>query len=126
MIEIGIDETNAGVLQKDISDKQQISLKYLDNIIASLKTSGLIVNARGRKSGYKLARRPSEITILDILNSFEPGISIVDCVQANYNCILRKTCGVKDFWNGLNDVIINYFVSRTLEDLINSHKSKLF
>ena len=124
MIEIGIDETNAGVLQKDISDKQKISLKYLDTIIASLKTSGLIVNASGRKSGYKLARRPSEITILDILNSFEPGISIVDCVNENYNCILRKTCGVKDFWNGLNNVIIEYFVSCTLEDLISSHKSR--
>jgi len=125
MLEIGLDETNIGVLQKDISDRQQISLKYLDNIIAALKTSGLIVNARGRKSGYRLSRKPSEIRILDIYNAFEPGMNVVDCVRDGYNCILSKTCGVKDFWNGLNRVVTDYFESNTLEDIINAHKSRL-
>lgn len=125
MLEIGLDDTSNGVLQKDISDRQKISLKYLDNIIAALKTSGLIINARGRKSGYKLARKPSEISVLNIYNAFEPGIAVVDCVRDEYNCILSKTCGVKDFWDGLNHVVTEYFATHTLEDIINTHKSKL-
>lgn len=123
MLEIALDSTESGVFQKDIAERQKISVKYLDNIIASLKTSGLIINKRGRKSGYKLSRPPSQITMLDIFRAFEPGMTIVDCMEQGYDCQLYNTCGARSFWQGLNDKITDYFESYTLEDLIKVHKS---
>lgn len=125
MLDIALDETGNGVFQKDIARRQRISVKYLDNIIASLKTSGLIINIRGRKSGYRLSRLPSEIKLLDIYKAFEPGISIVDCMEHGFDCELSKTCGVRSFWEGLNNQIINYFDSFTLQNLIKEHKSRI-
>ena len=124
ILEIALNETDNGVFQKDIADQQQISVKYLDTIISSLKTAGLIVNKRGRKSGYVLTRKPEEIKMLDVYSAFEPGVVIVDCIDRNYICKLSKQCGVREFWSGLNDVIENYLESYTLEDLIKEHRSK--
>lgn len=124
ILEIALDETEGGVFQKDIAERQQISVKYLDNIIASLKTAGLIINAKGRKSGYILTRKPSEIKVIDVYNAFEPGIIVVDCMSGKYVCDLSSKCGVRGFWHGLNNTIINYFESYTLEDLIKEHKVK--
>lgn len=125
MLEIAMDEAEGGIFQKDIAERQQISIKYLDSIIASLKASGLILNKKGKKSGYVLSRKPSEIRILDIYRAFEPGINIVDCMSANYLCQLAHTCGVRNFWKGLNQAIEDYFRSCTLEDLMHEHKSAL-
>ncbi len=124
MLEIALDESGNGVFQKDISARQNISVKYLDHIIPALKSAGLILNKHGRKSGYILTRKPSEIKVLDIYNAFEPGIVIVDCMSSNYVCELSKKCGARDFWFGLNKVIIRYFESYTIEDLIKEHRSK--
>lgn len=124
MLEIALGENEKGVLQKEISDHQKISVKYLDNIIASLKTAGLITTARGKKSGYRTTREPGQIKILDIYKAFEPEIAVVDCMSNNHECELAETCGARDFWDGLNARITDYFQSCTLEDLVNSHKEK--
>lgn len=125
MLEIAMNESENGVFQKDIAVRQLISVKYLDSIIASLKASGLIHTRKGKKSGYVLSRKASEIKILDIYRAFEPGISIVDCMAPDYNCKLSDTCGVRNFWKGLNQTIEDYFSSLTLEDLLKEHKSAL-
>lgn len=125
MLEIALDENSRGVFQKDISERQHISVKYLDTIIASLKTAGLIMNVRGKKSGYIVTRPPGKIKILDIYKAFEPGIVIVDCMNHNYVCDLSKSCGIRDFWGGLNETIISYLDSHTLEDIVIEHKLKL-
>jgi len=124
MLEIALDKTESGVFQKDIAIRQNISVKYLDNIIASLKASGLIINKRGRKSGYRLSRPPAEISMLDIYKAFEPDITIVDCMEQGYDCQQFSTCGVRLFWEGLNNQITEYFRSFTLEDLIKVHKRR--
>jgi Rrf2 family protein len=119
MIEIASDDSGSGVYQKDISSNQEISLKYLDHIIHSLKTSGLITNVKGKKSGYALTRKPSEITIFDIHNAFEPGICIIDCLSEHVQCDRRNGCSARGFWGTLNQQIVDYFKSVSLEDLIN-------
>ena len=124
ILEIALEESEIGVFQKDISKRQNISVKYLDNIISALKTAGLIINARGKKSGYKLTRKPGKIKIADVYNAFEPGVVVVDCLSSKYVCERASKCGVRDFWRGLNNTIIDYLESYTLEDLINEHKRK--
>ena len=120
MLEIAQGSSGSGVFQKDIANNQQISNKYLDHIIYALKTSQLISNLKGKKSGYVLTRNPSEITILDIHNAFEPGICVIECLSGNYECDRSVGCKTKDFWGGLNNMILEYFRSVTLQDLIDN------
>ncbi|MFH0843618.1 MAG: Rrf2 family transcriptional regulator [Bacteroidota bacterium] len=124
ILEIALDETDNGVFQKDISERQDISVKYLDNIITALKTAGLVINARGKKSGYKLTRKPGKIKIIDVYNAFTPGVVIIDCLTDKHLCPRTSKCEVRDFWSGLNDTISKYLESFTLEDLIKEHKHK--
>ncbi len=121
MIEIAEDIDQKGVYQKDIAERQRISVKYLDQIISALKAAGLIVNVKGRKSGYILAKDSSEITILDIHNAFEAGVSIIECLNAAIKCELEEFCKTFKFWGNLNKMIHNYFYSVTLLDLINGN-----
>ena len=72
MIEIADCRNSEGILQKDIAERQQISVKYLDYIISALKLKGLIRNVGGRGSGYVIARPAVDITMLDIYTAFEP------------------------------------------------------
>ncbi|OFX67433.1 MAG: Rrf2 family transcriptional regulator [Bacteroidetes bacterium GWE2_29_8] len=118
MIEIGKDNSGNGVFQKDISLNQQISIKYLDHIIHALKVAGLIINVKGKKSGYLISRPANKITMYDIHKAFSPEISVVECVNSKQNCEQAKHCSAQKFWIGLNDNIINHFKSFTLRQMI--------
>jgi len=117
MLEIATGTDN-GIFQKDIARNQDISNKYLDHIIHALKASRLISNVKGKKSGYRLTRKPSEISLFDIHNAFEPGICIIDCLSGNFECKRQADCQAVGFWKNLNDQIVNYFKSVTIDDLI--------
>lgn len=118
MVEIAKADQKIGILQKDISENQKLSIKYLDQIIHSLKIAGLIINIKGKKSGYRLTRDAREITTLDIHNAFEPEIAVTECQSEFITCELKEVCHTNSFWNGLNDHIIEYFTRVTLDDLV--------
>lgn len=118
MVEIAQADPEKGILQKDISQNQELSNKYLDQIILALKVSGLIRNVKGHKSGYVLNRKPSEITLYDIHCAFEAGICVIDCMYPNHQCNRMDTCKVKGFWNDLNQKIIDHFKTTTLADIV--------
>lgn len=116
-------EPQNGIYQKDISKNQNISFKYLDQIISALKAAGLITNVKGKKSGYILTRKPHEITIYEIYKAFEPDITIVECLSENVYCPTENYCATRDFWEGLNNQIIDYLSNHTLEDLVKKQLS---
>jgi len=118
ILEIAMNEKTKGILQKDIAENQEISYKYLDHIINSLKVAGLVARVAGRKSGYVLTRNPKEITIYDVHKAFEPGICIVDCLADNALCDRKGYCALNEFWEKLNNRIIEYFKSTTIRDLM--------
>lgn len=118
VLEIALNDCENGIYQKDISKNQDISYKYLDQILSSLKVAGIITKAGGRKSGYVLTRKPSKITIYDVHKAFEPGICVVDCLALNATCEREKYCSLKGFWGDLNNQIIQYFNSVTIQDLM--------
>ena len=117
MIELAMNGNDSGVYQKEISERQEISFKYLDQIIASLKASGLIVNAEGRMSGYILSKDPEEINVYDVYKAFQHELMIIDCLQGKGNCSREGKCATREFWGGLNDLIVNYLESTNLKDL---------
>jgi len=120
MIEIAKHSTGSkGIFQKDIAKNQELSVKYLDHIIHSLKATGLIINSGGKKNGYSLTRKPKDITIMDIHNAFEPGICVIDCMSDAVQCSRSNHCAAKGFWGGLNNIVIEYFNAITLQDILN-------
>lgn len=122
MVELTLAYGGKGILQKDISDNQEISLKYLDQIIASLKAAGLIVRIGGRKGGYALARQPQHITTYDIYKAFEGDVLINDCIHDEEMLSQKKFCAVIEFWDGLNTQVIDYLKSTSLADIAERQK----
>ncbi|GAO31153.1 RrF2 family transcriptional regulator [Geofilum rubicundum] len=118
MVEIARETNNEGILQKEISLRQKLSNKYLDQIILALKSANLIMNVHGKKSGYILAKPADSITLLDIHQAFEPAMHMVDCLAPNYVCEKEARCSSKLFWQGLNNVVVDYFNSFTLQQIL--------
>lgn len=122
VLEIGLHGIDNGILQKDIAENQNLSYKYLDQILNSLKVAGLVIKAQGTRSGYILSRDPSEITLYDIHNAFERGICVVSCMSDGFECELEEICACKGFWSSLNNKIIEHFKSTSIQDLIDKQK----
>ncbi len=117
MIELALINENIGTLQKNIAKNQEISDKYLDHIIASLKVSGLIKNVKGKKSGYKLTKRSEEINVFEIFSAFESNLLGPDCIESDMACQRSEKCAAKVFWSNFNTAMIDFLKSVSLRDL---------
>ncbi len=116
MIEIALHPE--GILQKDISVNQSISTKYLDQIIASLKASGLIKRVAGKRSGYILAKTTEEISVYDIYKAFEHELNVGDCPTKTSECVLIGQCEIQNYWCDLNTAISNHMRRKTLANIL--------
>jgi Rrf2 family cysteine metabolism transcriptional repressor len=99
-------KTGAPVLLSDIAKRQGISEKYLEQIANRLHKSGLVKTVRGRKGGYLLNKRESEIRLTDIFEILEGPICLVDCVAKPGLCKKSSLCSARDIWSMLSDTII--------------------
>lgn len=123
MLELTLNaDRQQGTLQKEIAENQDVSVKYLDHIIADLKAAGLIVNAGGKKSGYRLNKPAEEITIYDIYVAFEDELLIIDCLQVDGACPRKQTCVLKEYWCDLNQSIRSSMESQNMKELADKHK----
>lgn len=103
---------------KDISARQEISVKYLEQIVASLCKAGLLKSNRGAQGGYRLSRPPEEYTAGMILRATEGSLFPVSCLEDTPNqCPRSKNCSVLVFWQGLSDVMSHYVDGVRLSDL---------
>ena len=118
---IEISKSSKPVLQKEIAERQEISLNYLDSIINGLKNAGLIVNFEGKGSGYILAKKTKDITIYHIYRAFSPELELVNCVCETNECRRSSFCPSKDYWFELNSKIKEFMESKTIEELLNAN-----
>jgi Rrf2 family protein len=125
MIDIAINGgTDGYVSLKDVSKRQEISVKYLEQIVSILNRTGLLTSARGASGGYKLAKKPSEYTAGEILRAAEGSLAPIVCVQNGFDdCNHMDNCGMLPFWQGYNDAVNDYVDSVTLEKLANDMKN---
>ncbi len=108
---------------KEISERQGVSLKYLEQIVPLLTRSGLIRSMRGARGGYHLTRRPDQYTVGDILRATEGNMLTLPCLDPNAPlCDRQEYCVTLPFWSGLQAVIDNYIDSTTLEGLIQQYE----
>ena len=118
MIDLALNSNGRYVTSKEISGRQEISNKYLEQIIAMLNKAGYLETARGNAGGYKLVKKPNEYKIGDILKATEGDLAPIDCLTEEGKCRRQEKCTTYSFWKGLDDVINEYINSKTLEDLI--------
>lgn len=125
MIDLAEHNNGSYITLKEISARQKISVKYLEQIIVQLLKAGLLQSVRGPQGGYKLTKKPSQYTAGAILRVTEGSLVPVACLETKTNkCATYDRCSTVDFWQGLYKVIQNYVDSVTLEDLVNKHISK--
>ncbi len=116
MIDIATQKQEGYISLTDIAKRQEISNKYLEQIIGKLLKAGYLKSARGNSGGYMLSKKPKEYKVGDILRVMEEKLSPTDCVTEG--CSRQENCKTFSFWKGLDDVISEYVDSKTLEDLI--------
>ncbi len=119
MIDIAVNsEGGRNITIKEISKRQGISVKYLEQIVSVLSKARLLRSVRGAQGGYRLSRAPEEYTVGEILRLAEGGLAPVECLDSEENiCPRRGNCSTLAFWEGLNKVISDYVDSVTLADL---------
>ncbi len=118
MLDLAVHDTGEYISLKDISERQDITVKYLEQIVTALTRSGLLRSQRGNNGGYRLAKRPSEYTVGAILRTMEGPLEPVPCLDGMVNqCVRSADCAVLPFWKGFSKVINDYADSVTLQDL---------
>lgn len=124
MLELALNYGKGPIFLKDIADRQEISVGYLEQIIPALKAAGLVNSIRGARGGYTLAREPEGIRLKEIIYALEGPPSIVGCINGSDKCEKIDICVTRDLWNGLNNIIDNYFEQITLNHLVGKHRNK--
>ena len=116
---------NEGLVHlKDIAERQEVSKKYLEHLVARLEADGLLRTVRGTGGGVALTRPPSEITVLDILCTLEGSLAPVECVDRPEVCPRSINCGARDLWAELGGTVTEFLGSVTLEDLKECQKGR--
>ena len=122
MLDLAQNQGEGYVALRDIAARQEISKKYLEQIIPLLNRVGLLQTTRGVQGGYRLTRRPEEYTVLDILEVTETGLAAVACLEKDAaKCPRSADCMTLPVWQGLDKNIRDYLGGITLQDVLDRH-----
>ena len=111
-------EYGKGPLQiRAIAHRQGISNKYLEQLIAVLKSAGLVKSVRGPKGGYLLAKPPAQITLYQVFRALEGPVYTVECLEHEDFCPRYTDCLTRQVWSEMNKAIVGVLESTTLQDL---------
>ena len=109
---------------KEIAERQQIPLKYLEQIAMTLKGAELIKSVRGPSGGYVLTRTPDKVHLLEIIEALEGSLSFVSCVKDPSSCERVASCAFNDLWKRISVETSKILRSVTLADMVQSDSQK--
>ncbi len=112
------------VILRHVAEEEEISIRYLEQIIIPLKIYKLVKSVRGAGGGYTLARKPSEITLCSILEALEGSCALVDCVEDKEICQRLPTCAAYEIWKEASDILRNYFEKVSLQYVLDICQKK--
>ena len=112
------------VVLRDIAQRQQISLMYLEHLITPLIAAGIVLSTRGPRGGVSLAKSPGEIRLSEVIQLLEGSTASVKCVDNPGLCSHSELCVTRDVWGELKRVINGVLESTTLQDLVERQKIK--
>jgi Rrf2 family iron-sulfur cluster assembly transcriptional regulator len=124
MIDLGLRQNSGPVTLAAISQRQQISLSYLEQLFGKLRRNELVESTRGPGGGYTLARNPAEITVAEIITSVDEPMDATHC-GGKENCLGDGTrCMTHDLWASLNTKMVEFLDSVTLQKLVDDQLAK--
>jgi len=109
----------------EVADRTRLSRRYLEQIVISLKTAGLLRAVQGKNGGHMLAKPPEQINLGEIVEAAIGEINIVECVQSPDNCFMSENCECRGLYRMINQRIREAFNSFTLADLAQNRVSEL-
>ena len=117
MLDLAIHHANGPVTLADISENQGISLSYLEQLFARLKKHGLVEGLRGPGGGYRLSRKPDDISVAEVITAIGEGIDATQCA-GNENCQDGERCLTHELWTKLGNEIYAFLNGITLASFI--------
>ncbi len=123
MLELAVNTSNIPVQLKTIAKHQDISVKYLEQLMATLKTAGFVRSVRGSKGGYILAKPPNQIMLDRLFSCLEGPVITVECVENDSFCDRAADCAPRLLWAELQAAIMRVLKSTTLQDLVDKTKT---
>ena len=123
MIDLAQRQTNGPVTLAGISERQKISLSYLEQLFGKLRRHNIVGSVRGPGGGYRLARAMNEVTVADIIAAVDEPLDATNC-GGQENCQDEHRCMTHDLWTNLNKRMHEYLASVSLFDLVNQPKAK--
>jgi Rrf2 family protein len=124
LLDLALHQGEGSVLLKDIARRQEVSLPYLEHLIAPLIAAGLVKSTRGARGGVLLLRSPSEINLGEIIQLLEGSIAPVDCVNDPKLCHRSGSCVTRDIWIEMKIAMSQVLDSTTLQDLVERQRQK--
>jgi len=124
-VRVMVDIANFGteyVSISEIAQRQNISNKYLEKVIACLLKAKLLISMRGQNGGYKLSKLPKEYSIAEILNVTKDTPNLATCFEND--CPMKDKCSTVGCWSALTDIINDYLTKVTLQDLLDKTYNK--
>ena len=123
MIDLALRDGQGPVTLAGISERQRISLSYLEQLFGKLRRNKLVDSVRGPGGGYRLAKPMSEVSVVDIILAVDEPIDTTQC-GGKENCLDDQRCMTHDLWANLNAKIYDYLTVVTLEQLVTSQRVK--
>jgi len=124
IIDLAIHYRNKPVLLKEIAEREEIPIRYLEQIIIPLKVAGLVKSVRGAKGGYKLARAPEKIKLSEVIRALEGPCCLVECVDDPDYCERVEICPTREIWEKATRALREIFDNITVKDLIKIAEKK--
>ncbi|MBR6418989.1 MAG: Rrf2 family transcriptional regulator [Oscillospiraceae bacterium] len=119
LLELAAHQDDGFISLKEISEHQDISKKYLEQIVPMLNKSGILRTNRGNRGGYMLAKSPRECSVGDVLRATEGSLAPVTCLEYDVNdCPRAGFCPTLFVWEGLNKAVTEYLDGITLQDIL--------
>lgn len=123
MLDIAQHPEDGFISLKTVSERQDISMKYLEAIVGSLKKSGFLESTRGKDGGYALSRAPKDISVGAVLRCIEGSLAPVACIKdESAGCERAQCCLTLPMWKELDEVTNRYLDSVTLDDLLTGER----
>lgn len=125
MVNLNLHSNGAPVSLRDIAQRENISLTYLEQLFVKLRRGEIVKSVRGPGGGYLLARPAGQIQVDEIIDSVEESLVPVSCMDQKRGCVCDDYCVTHNVWHGLGEKIRDFLASITLEELTHEAKGKL-
>ena len=122
MLDLALSEVDRPVTLAGISERQEISLSYLEQLFSRLRRNGLVKSVRGPGGGYRIAKALDDISVSDIITAVDEQIDATQC-GGNENCHEERRCMTHDLWSSLNIRILEYLSGVSLAELVASQRN---